>query len=323
MFRDYIVVWKSQQQAVLNGARVDNPMSLDTIQVWFEELATQALTIMQQIRQLNNANEHLGTFGTDLLPVYRLDCGGKVKEVLSLIANNCFIVNNQPPQVMKKGTKFPKPLSTTLILGDKFKVSFKDSTVYTTIINERQAKRVASCTDSTDTWELSSDGRSGELKNEKKAFYFDEKVKRYIADFKFDTQLNAIKRADKRNAMTECVMEEKFCLCFRSTVVIGDIDVRVSKLHLMILLEWIGVSGGRERPLIPDKNSCICMFILHSSTRYPFQLWSQVMEARKPKLWPRSCGTTVLVELNECPLMSRMLFHGTKLPKPFPIDFYL
>jgi len=220
-----IQLWKYEQQLEANGFTHPNPLSLTKLKAWCEGLAELIWTTRQQLREagrLQNNNPILSTtgstcgFSTSRVP----ELMEKVTHSLSELLSASFIVENQPPQVMKLVTRFPSSVTLSLLVGNQLNVQMTSPEVTTCIISESQAEKLNK---SVDAKVISG----GDIVNGKSKLEFNRDVRRLRAEFR-SMQLKRIKRADKKGGVApDSVMEEKFCLLFESVVTVGDLSVRV------------------------------------------------------------------------------------------------
>lgn len=158
--------------------------------------------------------------------------------LLHNLLNEAFLIEDQPPQVMKKGNKFATAPKVSLLVGNlHIHMSSPQPTVSTCIIREAQARTLSV----TKTVEVAMPIINGNANLE-----VCTTNKRLSA--KFSTlQLREIKRADRRGSgsnSAESVMEEKLCLLFESTLNVGDLKIRVRTLSLPVVV----TSHGSQDP---------------------------------------------------------------------------
>jgi hypothetical protein len=215
---DKIDVWKLQQQRKMNGCTVQDELSLEHLQVWCEELALLAWALVQQLREFERFKAQNPALELDVRPLKE-----EVLGILKDLLNSSFLVTGQPPQVMKKGTRFPTALTVALLAGTRLAVGMSPAEVQTVIINEGQAKSLPVA----DLVEP-----SGVIDNNKTRLELGQVEgqvgKRLLAHFR-SIQLKSIVRDDKKsgNAASISVMEEKFCLHFKAEVTVGDYRIPV------------------------------------------------------------------------------------------------
>merc|ERR1712173_134973 len=127
--------WKRDQQLAGNGYQM-SPAFLDTLQEWCEGLADIIWQLRQQVRQLENLR-------TKLIPDpqnkdFNLqELLASVTELLSNLVTGTFVIEKQPPQVMKTNTRFTA--TVRLLVGGVLNVHMAAPAVSVSIVSESQA----------------------------------------------------------------------------------------------------------------------------------------------------------------------------------------
>ena len=135
ILEDELICWKRAQALAYNGIIQDR--SLDQLQRWCEKLAEIIVASRNQIKRVENMRKQLPmTHNPDLLP----ELNNTITTLLSTLVTSTFIIEKQPPQVLKTQTRF----STTirLLVGGKLNVHMTPPTVEANIISEQQAKEL-------------------------------------------------------------------------------------------------------------------------------------------------------------------------------------
>lgn len=99
---DELIRWKREQQLAGNGAVFNS--NLDTIQEWCENLAELIWLNRQQIKEVERLKQKLPLDSPgvpDVLPQLLVD----ITQLLSSLVTSTFIIEKQPPQVMKTNTR--------------------------------------------------------------------------------------------------------------------------------------------------------------------------------------------------------------------------
>lgn len=162
---------------------------------------------------------------------------GAVEKLIEKLITRAFIIEEQPPQVMKKDTKFSAKLR--LLVGDKFGLNIRPPEVRASLINSEQARLILSSDDTN----LANDN-CGELCNNQKIMEYSTTSKTLHLTFKNMT-LKKYSRADRRG--TELVTEEKFALLFRAKVHAQFRDNSpFLDLHAMSLPTTVIVHGNQQ-----------------------------------------------------------------------------
>eukprot|EP00118_Oscarella_pearsei_P002848 m.11888 g.11888 ORF g.11888 m.11888 type:complete len:812 (+) comp23673_c0_seq1:85-2520(+) len=207
-----LVKWKRQQQ--LAGSGGPQPGSLDILQSWCEYLAEFIWRNRQQIRQIEMLKAQL--------PMHRPGPGlmeeltQSVGSLLSTLVTNTFVIEKQPPQVLKTQTKFMS--SVRLLVGGKLNVHMNPPEVIVNIVNEKQARDLLSSNKLTGDMRLESQ-TSGDIINNRRVMEYHPASGTLNVTFR-NMQLKKIKRPDKKGAEV-AVTEEKFTLLFTSRFSIG------------------------------------------------------------------------------------------------------
>ncbi|CAG0924150.1 unnamed protein product, partial [Notodromas monacha] len=207
----HLTQWKREQQLAGNGAGFNN--NLDIIQQWCENLAELIWMNRQQIKELDRlivASQSLGTSnsGAELVSQLR----NKSTELLSSLVTSTFVVEKQPPQVMKTNTRFTA--TVRLLVGAKLNVHMSSPLVKVSILSEAQANALLVQNEQHGT---KFEG-SGEILNNSGTMEYISATRQLVVNFR-NMQLRKIKRAEKKG--TESVMDEKFSLLFLCDFSIG------------------------------------------------------------------------------------------------------
>ncbi|XP_019864878.1 signal transducer and activator of transcription 5B isoform X2 [Aethina tumida] len=228
---DELIRWKREQQLAGNGAPFTS--NLDTIQEWCENLAELIWLNRQQIKEMDGLKQKLPLEISipDVLTQLQAD----VTQLLSTLVTSTFIIEKQPPQVMKTNTRFTA--TVRLLVGGKLNVHMTPPQVKVTIISESQANllikndKLGKCTDS-----------SGEILNSTGTMEYQPATRQLSVSFR-NMQLKKIKRAEKKG--TESVMDEKFSLLFQSQFSVGggELMFQVWTLSLPVV---VIVHGNQE-----------------------------------------------------------------------------
>lgn len=129
--------WKREQQLAGNGAPLYTN-NLDTLQSWCEDLAEliwhnrHQLKEIERLRGLSGIQQNQGSSGEELASLQE-----KITQLLSSLVTSTFIVEKQPPQVMKTNTRFTA--TVRLLVGGRLNVHMTPPQVRVGIISESQA----------------------------------------------------------------------------------------------------------------------------------------------------------------------------------------
>merc|ERR1719210_1053565 len=151
--------WRRDQQLAGNGYQM-NPGFLDTLQEWCEGLADIIWQLRQQVGQLQKLR-------TKLIPDpqnqdFNLqELHESVTELLSNLVTGTFVIEKQPPQVMKTNTRFTA--TVRLLVGGVLNVHMCAPAVSVSIVSESQANQLL--TSAAGTLKKKEDYSSGDILN--------------------------------------------------------------------------------------------------------------------------------------------------------------
>lgn len=231
--------WKRRQQLSFNGGHLDKE-ELSLLQDWCELLAIQVWTIRKHIKVISilQAQVHIecpaGT--VDLLPQIDAD----ITTMLSSLVTSTFIVETQPPQVLKKEARFST--GVRILVGGALNLQMNAPTVTATIISEHQAKRLLVHKD----MDVKRESCGEILNNAGNMDYSQDSRPEHYGSLSIhfrNMQLKRIRRSDKRGGETVC--EEKFCILFQSNFNVGGPDLRC-EVWMLSLPVVVTVHGNQE-----------------------------------------------------------------------------
>jgi len=274
-----LIAWKRDQQLAGNGLQMT--LSLETLQEWCENLAQIIWSMRQQIKQLENLRSQL-TDPTNT-PNHIPDLLSGITDLLSNLVTGTFIIEKQPPQVMKTNTRFTS--TVRLLVGGQLNVHMASPNVAVSIISENQANSLL--TSPPQSPKRREDYSSGEILNGHGNMEFHAATRQVSVTFR-NLQLKKIKRTEKKG--TESVMEEKFSVLFWTDFQVGELKFQVWTLSLPVVvivhgnqepqalatITWDNAFAewGRRPFVVPDKVS-----------------WAKMAAALNMK-WTAACGTT-------------------------------
>lgn len=223
--------WKRDQQLGGNGGQCLVERALPLLQSRCELLAE---TLWMNIQQLQSFSDICTDVPLSSNPNVRLaELKRQVQVELHRLIQSTFLIEKQPPQVMKTNTRFTA--TARFLVGVKLNVHMSSPVVRVTIISEANAKAF-----------LNSSGKtvesSGDILNSTGTLEYHSGSNTLTASFR-NMQLKKIKRAEKKG--TESVMDEKFALLFQSTFKIanGEFSYSVYALSLPVV---VIVHGNQE-----------------------------------------------------------------------------
>uniref|UniRef100_A0A672LW10 Signal transducer and activator of transcription n=1 Tax=Sinocyclocheilus grahami TaxID=75366 RepID=A0A672LW10_SINGR len=221
---DELIQWKRRQQLAGNGGPPEG--GLDILQSWCEKLAETIWQNRQQIRRAEHLRQQLPIPG----PIEELltELNSTITDIISTLVTSTFIIEKQPPQVLKTQTKFAA--TVRLLVGGKLNVHMNPPQVKATIISEQQAKALLKN-------ENTRNESSGEILNNNCVMEYHQTTGTLSAHFR-NMSLKRIRRSDRRGA--ESVTEEKFTILFESQFSVGG-------------NELVFQVKGRVPFIVPDK----------------------------------------------------------------------
>ncbi|XP_062519356.1 signal transducer and activator of transcription 5B-like [Corticium candelabrum] len=205
-----LMKWRQAQQLANSGG--PPPGALDVLQSWCEGLAELIWRNRQQIRQIEMLKAQLPIQGHGGVLLEELT--QNVSSLLSTLVTSTFIIEKQPPQVLKTQTKFVA--SVRLLVGGKLNVHMNPPEVIASIVNEKQARALLSSEVDPTHDALQT---SGDIINNRRVMEYHQASGSLSVTFR-NMQLKKIKRPDKKGAET-AVTEEKFTILFTSRFSIG------------------------------------------------------------------------------------------------------
>ncbi|XP_045489138.1 signal transducer and activator of transcription 5B isoform X4 [Pieris rapae] len=232
-----LIKWKREQQ--LSGNGVPMQSNLNTIQEWCELLADLIWSTRQQVNNVARINSKTIVELRQPHLVEMLDEMSKqVTSLLSTLVTSTFVIEKQPPQVMKTNTRFTA--TVRLLVGGQLNVHMTPPRVTVVIISEQQAQLL-----------LKSDSQSGrgkqpvecgDILNNSGCMEYQPTSRQLSVSFR-NMQLRKIKRAEKKG--TESVMDEKLTLLFQSEFNVGGGEL-VFQVWTLSLPVVVIVHGNQE-----------------------------------------------------------------------------
>ncbi|KAM7079936.1 signal transducer and activator of transcription 6 isoform 2-T3 [Ciconia maguari] len=254
-----IQIWKRQQQLAGNGALFEE--NLAPLQKRCESLVEVYFQLHQQVMAASTE------LGAELLP--RLL--ERFNEVLSSLVKSSFLVEKQPPQVLKTQTKFQA--SVRFLLGPQLlKASAKPYMVRADMVTEKQARELALSAYSNTLSES-----TGEIMHNVVALETNPTSGTCCANFK-NVLLKKIKRCERKGS--ESVTEEKCAVLFSTTVALtpSNLSVHLQVLSLPIVVIVHGNQDNNAKATVLWDNA------FSEIDRVPF-----VVAERVP--WEKMCDT--------------------------------
>lgn len=281
-----IQIWKRQQQLAGNGAPFEENLSQ------LQDRCESLVDIYSQLQQ------EVGAAGAELEHTTRASLVSRLDEVLRILVSSSFLVEKQPPQVLKTQTKFQA--GVRFLLGLRFLgSSAKPPLVRADMVTEKQARELAGpqapgvAAEST-----------GEILNNTVSLENNIPGNCCSAVFK-NLLLKKIKRCERKG--TESVTEEKCAVLFSASLTLGPgkIPIQLQALSLPLVVIVHGNQDNNAKATILWDNA------FSEMDRVPF-----VVAERVP--WEKMCETLNLkfmaeVGTNQGLLPEHFLFLAQKI----------
>jgi signal transducer and activator of transcription 5B len=211
-------------------------------------------------------------------------------EITTLLYNlvkSTFIIEKQPPQVMKTNTRFTS--TVRLLVGGTLNIHMAAPAVTVSIVNENQAYQLLAS--SSNTQIRKEDFNSGDILNGTGTMEYHNTTRQVSVSFR-NLQLKKIKRTEKKG--TESVMDEKFSVLFWTEFHVGELEFQLWARSLPVV---VIVHGNQE----PQALATVTWDNAFAEWgRRPFNVpdkvtWGQVASALDMK-WAHACGSKLTEE---------------------------
>lgn len=264
----HLIHWKLNQKIFASSFAI---ISLDTIQVWCGRLAEGLWNIRKYIRTMQSYYQEFAINHPNS-QIFLTDLPNMVSNVLQHLINGSFIIDRQPPQVLRTNNRFTA--SVRLLVGHVLSIKITNPDVKVSILSGAQVQRIAQTTNFREV-------TVGEILNGNSAMDYSDAQRQLGATF-LNMQLKAFKRPGRRTS--DNVTDEKFALLFKSTVIVGDMTFFIQEISLPVVV----IVHGQQEPQA-------CATILWDNSfasvdRSPFTVpdqvtWRQFSEALNQKFY--------------------------------------
>lgn len=251
-----IAEWRHLQQRSLCGFK--SPPSLDKLQEICETLAELLWKLFQQASQLDNLFHQ--AFQGNEIELKRMDnVKTSARNLMKLFLTKTFIIEKQPPQVLKIQTKFG--VVVRHLLGGKLNVQTHPPEVNCTLISEKQAQGL-----NVGNRKSSVTSNNSPVLNSKKTLEFNQVTGKLIGEFKNLSLAKATRQGGKNK---EVVTEEKSALLFTTQINLGKEQFNISVISVPVVVTvhgnqqcdaeatvfWENAFAEKERKLfdVPDQ----------------------------------------------------------------------
>lgn len=206
--------WRRGQQLFGNGGIHDG--NLDLIQSWFEFLAKILWDVKVTVDLFLGDYQRLPTKGPaylDIIPAVQ----NRTQGLLYQLIRQSFVIEKQPPQVMKTSTRFSTVIR--LLIGANLGIGTAPPHIKASIVSEAFAKELIHKAHLQEH-DIPAKDNCGTLVNNTATMEHNAQSRTLTANFRA-MQLNKIKRTEKKGS--ECVMDEKFAIAFQSQIRIAEL----------------------------------------------------------------------------------------------------
>ena len=240
-------------------------------------------TMRQQVKQLQGLREKVGDpSGQANEP----DLLTNITELLTNLVTGTFIIEKQPPQVMKTNTRFTS--TVRLLVGGILNVHMAAPVVTVSIVSEGQANQLLLSQSETKR----TDFNAGDILNGTGTMEYQNSTKQVSATFR-NLQLKKIKRTEKKGT-TESVMDEKFSVIFWTDFTVGELKFQLWTLSLPVVVIVHGNQEHQALATVTWDNA------FSEWGRRPFVVpervkWEKIGEALNMK-WKSACGSPLTEE---------------------------
>uniref|UniRef100_A0A1L8DG60 Signal transducer and activator of transcription n=1 Tax=Nyssomyia neivai TaxID=330878 RepID=A0A1L8DG60_9DIPT len=289
--------WKANQGLAGNGAQLNN--NLEIIQQWCEILADNLWNTKTQIQILFKTRQTINVPIDPNLPDLLEPSKKEIINLLVKLVTASFVIEEQPPQVMKKQTKFKA--TVRLLVGSKLNIQMNSPSVKVSIVSEAQAQHVQQSNQYSETL------NSGTIMNNSGTLEYQQATNQVSVSFR-NMQLEKVKRSEKKG--NESVTDEKFALLFQSKFQIGSGELVITAwaLSLPIVVIVHGSQESQSWATVTWDNA------FADPTRIPFQVptkvpWTHLAATLNMKF--KAFTGRELTEANLQFLCEKVFRHGT------------
>jgi len=235
-----VIGWKQSLHLAGNGFKID-ATKIDRLQVWCEGLAKLIWDMRKQLKTLeglrnkitgDNAQQQTGAGSTQQIQILL----NNITELLSNLVTGTFVIEKQPPQVMKTNTRFGA--TVRLLVGGALNVHMGAPSVSVSIVNETQVNQLLS--QASQLPKRKEDYACGDILNNQGTMEFHSTTRQVSCAFR-NLQLRKIKRTEKKGQ--ESVMDEKFAVLFWTDFQVGELKFQLWTFSLPVV---VIVHGNQE-----------------------------------------------------------------------------
>ncbi|CAJ0939759.1 unnamed protein product [Ranitomeya imitator] len=267
-----INIWKRQQQMAGNGAPFDESLHLlqDRVEFIFG-VYNELYCMLRELKELEQR----------LVP---LEIFNQINAGIGALIKSSFLVDKQPPQVLKTQTKFQA--SVNFMLGSRILTGVnKMPMIRASIITEKRAQELFGA--SASTCDTGNDG-AGEIENGRSLFEFTQATQTCGAVFK-NMLLKKIKRCERKGS--ESVTEEKCAILFTAEIHFSGATYIIQALSLPLVVIVHGNQDNNAKATILWDNA-FSEIVVYTNARQPFYVQEKVP-------WRKMCTTLNMKFMSE------------------------
>lgn len=237
-----LIGWKQRQKLAGNGYKLDNT-KLDRLQVWCEGLAGLIWNMRHQVRTLEGLRSKIAGGDQQQQSSQMPNSAQQIQvllssitELLSNLVTGTFVIEKQPPQVMKTNTRFSA--TVRLLVGGALNIHMGAPSVSVSIVDETQANQLLS--HASQLPKRKEDYSCGDILNNQGTMEFHSTTTQVSCAFR-NLQLKKIKRTEKKGQ--ESVMDEKFAVLFWTEFQVSELKFQLWTFSLPVV---VIVHGNQE-----------------------------------------------------------------------------
>ncbi|ELT99569.1 hypothetical protein CAPTEDRAFT_126200, partial [Capitella teleta] len=194
-----MIPWRRQQQVGNNPSALES--GLDTLQQWYDSLADLTWRNHEQIEQAAALRARLPLeMSLEQQSIVPMLLSGITKLLEELITNS-FVIEKQPPQVLKKDSRFSA--TVRCLIGRRRHIRMTLPQVTASIVSEEQARSIMRHDPGAKSL------KSGKIENNTGTMEYHQASDQMSITFR-NMKLKGIQRAEKKG--NETVTEEKFSI---------------------------------------------------------------------------------------------------------------
>uniref|UniRef100_W8BS26 Signal transducer and transcription activator n=1 Tax=Ceratitis capitata TaxID=7213 RepID=W8BS26_CERCA len=240
-------LWQQQQALAGNGATLIN--NLDGIQYCAETLMDRITEIIIFVNNLQQLGED-----STLNEILR-----HAQTLQNLLLYSTFIVEKQPPQVIKKSSKFPATIRW--LIGDKMGIHLSKPKIYCEILSEVQAKRLT-----TENLNIPPT-TNGEVTGNEATMEYNSNNRHFSASFT-NLAVKTIVRSERKGPVI--VTDEKCTLLFYASIIHNNYVMKLWTFTLPVVMVVHGIQEPQSWATITWDNAFSVI------DREPFQVTDKV-----------------------------------------------